>query len=180
MPVATFVEHDFDPAVPCAGLQQVCAFRRQEFSVGRDALRNSFQQAVAREAIDLDVISLLEVTLWIGDAGRPLCVVGQQEQSLAGLVEPPDGGEEWEPGFRQALENGGAAVLVGGAGDKASRLVEHEIDSGFGAGLPAVHFDAIAIEGHRPGGIALHGAVYPNPSFLNQLHGLTSGAVAQF
>jgi quercetin dioxygenase-like cupin family protein len=100
-----------------------------------------------------------------------VAVVGQQQQSLGVVVEPSDR-EHARADAGNQVHDGGTSFGVGNRADVAARLVQHEIDPGFGAvqqlaahpnmvdggiGAGAQFGDGLAVDGDKPAGNQLFG-----------------------
>ena len=64
----------------------------------------------------------------VQDALHPCPVVGEEQQSLAVEVQPPDRINA-RPAVRHQLRRRGPSPLVAERGDIAARLIEHQVDS---------------------------------------------------
>ena len=116
----------------------------------------------------------------MGDAGSPQGVVAQQQQSLAGLVQPPDRTEPGQPGGGKRIVNGGAAMLVRRADHQAARLVEHHVEQLRSAERLTVDSDASLPCAHGMLRIAHHLSIEGDPARADPPFGLAAGTDALF
>jgi hypothetical protein len=128
----------------------------------------------------LDVIGLGRAARRIGDVRGPRRVVGEEEQSFAGLVQPAHGGEKRKRRAGETAEDGESALVIGGRGDEPARLVQHDVNGLLGGDRRSVDFEARALPVHAVLGFAHDVAVDAHGPGLDELPGLAAGAETQF
>src|SRR5690606_28278953 len=131
----------------------------QALTITVDADGHRFKQGRRGMAVHLHVVGLVRATPGVGDGGRPSGIVAEQQQAFTGTVQAPDGRDPAEVGAVEAAIDGVATALVAGAGDQASRFVEHQVARSRCLRRYAVDCDAGAFNVHRPLGVAYHAAV---------------------
>jgi len=181
--ILAFIQDDFEPGVAAPLAKDGCALGAQELAVAGDTICERPEETVAGKGGNLDVVGLIQVRAGIGDAGGPLGIVSEQEQTFAGFVEAA---YRREPAVFLAqrggkkIVDGLAAFFVGGGGDDAARFVHHQIKfSGRPDGL-AVDFDLVSAEMDGGFGITADGGVQAYSSGANQCHRAGAGAEAEF
>jgi len=130
--IAAFDEHDFVPWI--VALADLANARRGGADFGRagraavdgDAAAENVELGFRGDASDLDEVGFFNAGGSAGEAVGQLAVVGDEEQAFAHVVEAADRVEALAHLVKK-LHDGGAAFGILNGGDKAARLVEHEV-----------------------------------------------------
>ena len=99
---------------------------------------------------------------------RPFRIVGQQQKTLAGLVQSPYRRHPGLIGFQKRVHRL-PPFFVGGGRHHAPRFVYDEIDPGRGCDRLTVDFNAILLEANRGFGITENRAVQSDPARSDQI-----------
>ena len=163
----------FDDRQPCFAGAENIQLRRlggEVFEGEIEALAKLLDVVGADLVLGLYVVNLGQLGLWLGQAARPLTVVGQDQQAGGVVVQAPGNVQVVAPGGRQQVEHGAVLRIAGGA-DAAHGLVQHQV-ARRAAGLQQllVHLDTAelatlvqrvggdqAIHAHTPETVEAHG-----------------------
>src|ERR1700733_2820738 len=107
------------------------------FSVGQSGASCDFrarasanyfrEQTIVRYAIDLHVIFLVQMTGRVGDPGRPLRIIGQEQQAFAGLIQSTDRTDPRQARVQQTI-NRLASFFVRRGRHHTPRLTHEQVD----------------------------------------------------
>lgn len=132
--VSAFGESDLDPGMAAFGHAE--AFDME--GVGRsvvegDAEHQAFEGIGFGVAGEFGEVGARDLVGGVKESIGEIAVVGEEKQAFGFVIEATDGidpfGDLWEE-----IEDGGTAEIVVAGGDISARLVEEEIDFGFGGG----------------------------------------------
>ncbi len=87
MAIFSFVQDDLEPTVLLAVTQESYSFGPEMLTISHAPARKLGDENVIRQAIDLDVVSLVDVTGGVRDARRPIRVISEQKQSFASFIQ---------------------------------------------------------------------------------------------
>ena len=77
--------------------------------------------------VDFDQVGFRNVALRGGDGVGEFAIVGEQDQAVAVIIEPPDGVDtRFHAG--QQIEHGGAALRIAGGADHAVGLIQRDVN----------------------------------------------------
>ena len=116
-----------------AAAQQRGACRTPALAVDVDAGFHAPQCVGIDQPLDLDVIGLLDALFGIGDGCGERGVVAEQQQALAGAIEPPHGSDPRQVGTGEAVVDRRPPLLVRTRGHEPPRLVQQQVQ-GLGGG----------------------------------------------
>jgi hypothetical protein len=135
--------------------------------------------ASSGQTVDLDVIDLLDVRRGIEHVLRPARVVGQEQQTLARLIESSHGRDERQIEPFQAVVDRGPLLRIIAGRDQATRLVEHQIDLALGHDRLIIDGDAGASGIDTGRHVADRPAVDAHAPLRDQGFGLRAGAESE-
>jgi hypothetical protein len=179
VPVATFIQHHFQPRILLADTQQRRSPRLQQIARIVDARLHRCQRCRIRLAGYLYVVGLVQVRGRVGDSRRPGSVVAQQQQTFAGLVQSTDRSQPRQSGGGQRGINRSAPLLVGCADHQPTRLVECDMDAFGGFHRLAVDRNLLAVDQRRMIRIAHDTPIQTDAAGTYPLLGLTARTGAQ-
>ena len=110
---------------------------------------------------------------------RPLGVIGQQQQALAGLVQTADRRDKGMLAA-EACIHGLAAFVVGSSCNHASRLVQHQVDLALRHSRKAVDRNLVFLQLDGRLNIVTDAAVQADASGTNQLARTRTRAISEF
>jgi hypothetical protein len=180
VPIASLIQHDFNPGVLFAGSKQNGLLRFQPIASVIDACDQFHQRRIIRFSSHLDVIGLVQVRCRIGDPGSPCRVVAEQEQAFTGFVETANG---TQPRQTRVCERGVhrvSTMFVGRANNQPAWLVEDHIRVHYCFDVDTVNRNNGAIHLGRKLRIALHAPVDLHSAFADPMFGLRPRANAHF
>ena len=112
------------------------------------------------------------------DAVRELAVIGEDEQTFAGIIESADGEHAFLHATQQ-VHDGLASFWIGDRGDAFARLVERDVDMGArGFEQCAVHFDVVGFEIRFGAELGDNFAVHHHAALKNHVFGLATAGYA--
>jgi len=141
--IAAFDESDFVPGI--GGVFVELDFRRRSFDTAAvvegngDTVAKALDRLLVGAATDFDEIGFGDVRAGFGQFLCEVAIVGEKQESFAGVVETPNG---IDAGIERTeeLHDSGAAFGIGNGGDVAFGLVEKEIERALGG------FDGLAVD----------------------------------
>jgi len=159
---------------------QNCGFSGQEEFpfFGTFPFPDATDQIFVDDPIDLNVVYLFQMRFRIEDSRGPAVIVGEKQETFAGLVEPPHCGKPGKFLTLEAVVNGLSSFFVGRGYDQPARFVEHDIDFGRRGDGPAIHFEAIPVQIYPPFRIPGYDSIKPDLPIPDQGKAFCAGAEA--
>ncbi len=181
---APFGELDREPGVaalfvPAAGaLHPGDAARRGAPPLEDDPLAQAIELRLVRRPLHLHLVGLVAAVARMRDPLRELAVVGEQQQALGLVVEPPHRDQGLAPVLRHELNDRRPPGIVLDRGQVAARLVQQQVAMRSDA-LDLLVVDLDRVDG-RIGLLAEHGdpSVDGDPPLAHQVFGLPAGSDA--
>jgi hypothetical protein len=128
LPVLAFVQHNLDPRIALTVPQDARVFHAQPFAVVQpNTFPQSIQQTFLHDRSNLNVVGLVQMRFRRRDSRGPLRIIGHQQQSLAGFVEPSHRSNPRQSGWQKGI-NSLASFFVGSRSNYAAGFIQHQID----------------------------------------------------
>ena len=169
----------FPPRAFDSAAQNTDALASKKISFERaNALAESSDELLIRDAAHLHVISSVEMSLGRKHTRRPFRIVRQQQQTFAGLVQASD---RSHPGQRliQQVIHSLAALLIASRGHHTARLVHHQAELGCRCDCRTVDFNLVPLQLDRGFRITLNRPIDSHASRPHKLKGLGTRTIPQ-